>query len=96
MDLVQVSNGFGQILPYSVFRLDGQGNPTQTAIPIRSQDDLVLNVTALNPILPVPQYPAEAIVPSGLPGNHFMYAQFDKEHRRHERPRRLARRAVLG
>jgi hypothetical protein len=79
MDLVQVSNGFGQILPYSVFRLDGQGNPTQTAIPIRSQDDLVLNVTALNPILPVPQYPPEAIVPSGLPGNHFMYAQFDKD-----------------
>jgi hypothetical protein len=79
MDLVQVSNGFGQILPYSVFRLDASGNPTQTAIPIRTNDDLTDNVTALNPVLPVTQYPTEAIVPSGLAGNHFMYAQFDKD-----------------
>lgn len=79
MDLEQVSNGFGQMLPYAVFRLDPSGNPTQTAIPIRTEADLIGNVTALNPILPVTQYPTDAIVPSGLSGNHFMYAQFDKD-----------------
>ncbi|MFN0007755.1 MAG: YncE family protein [Planctomycetota bacterium] len=79
MDLQVVSNGFGQILPHSVFRLDAAGNPTQTVIPIRTEADLIDNVRALNPILPVPQYPPNAIVPSGLSGNHFMYAQFDKD-----------------
>ena len=85
IDLSQVSNGFGQLLPYAVFRLDQNGNPTQTSIPIRTEEDLVQNVTALNPILPVTQYPTDAsgtalaIVPSGLPGNHFMYAQFDRD-----------------
>jgi len=79
MDLEVVSNGFGQILPHSVFRLDQAGNPTQTVIPIRTEADLVDNVRALNPILPVTQYPTNAIVPSGLAGNHFMYARFDKD-----------------
>src|SRR5258705_1792166 len=79
MDLVQVSNGFGQLLPHTVFRLDANGNPTTIAIPIRTNDDLINNVTALNPVLPVIQYPISAILPSGLPGNHFMYATFDHD-----------------
>jgi len=79
IDLAQVSNGFGQILPYQVFRLDENGNPTQTSIPILTEGDLIQNVTPLNPILPVTQYPTNAIVPSGLSGNHFMYAQFDRD-----------------
>ena len=28
MDLVQVSNGFGQLLPHTIRRLDANGNPT--------------------------------------------------------------------
>ena len=79
MDLVQVSNGFGQMLPHTVFRLDANGNPTTIAIPIRTTDDLINNVTPLNPVRPVTQYPQSAILPSGLPGNHFMYATFDHD-----------------
>ena len=79
MDLVQVSNGFGQLLPHTVLKLDGNGNPTNVAMPILSDDDLLQNVTPLNPVLPVTQFPQTAIVPSGLPGNHFIYAQFDHD-----------------
>ena len=76
MDLVQVSNGFGQLLPHTVLQLDASGNPTGTAIPIRTTADLLANHTQTNPILPVVQYPVTATLPSGGRGNHFMYAQF--------------------
>jgi hypothetical protein len=79
MDLVQVSNGFGQLLPHTVLRLDANGNPTTIAIPIRTNADLVNNVTPLNPVLPVVQYPQTAVLPSGLTGDHFIYAQFDHD-----------------
>jgi len=79
MDVVEVSNGFGQLLPHTVRRLDQNGNPTHIAIAIRTQADLLANVTPLNPVLPVVQYPREPRLPSGLEGNHFMYATFNRD-----------------
>jgi hypothetical protein len=76
MDLVQSSNGFGQLLPYTVKQLNAQGQPTQTIVSIRSDGDLLANVTPLNPVLPPPLFPTTAILPSGAVGNQFMYSQF--------------------
>src|SRR5262245_34284529 len=77
MDLTQVSNGFGQLLPHSVRKLDPvTSQPTQLVIPIRTDADLIDNVTLLNPVLPTPQFPPSAILPSGQPGNQFVYAEF--------------------
>jgi hypothetical protein len=80
MDLNQVSSGFNQLLPHQALRLDpSTGNPTQQLISIRTDAELVANVTQTNPILPVPQYPTAAIVPSGEAGNHFVYVEFTRD-----------------
>jgi hypothetical protein len=76
MDLVEVSNGFGLLLPHQVFKADAQGNPTTVLVAIRSNEDLVDNVTLANPVLSVTQWPAAAQLPNGEAGNHFIYAQF--------------------
>jgi len=79
LDLSQVSNGFGQILPHTALKLDANGNPTSTLISIRTDEDLIANVTSSNPILPTPQFPTTAILPSGAAGNHFIYAEFTSD-----------------
>jgi hypothetical protein len=79
LDLSQVSNGFGQILPHTALKLDANGNPTSTLISIRTEEDLISNVTSSNPILPTPQFPTTAILPSGAAGNHFIYAEFTSD-----------------
>ncbi len=79
MDLEQVSNGFGQILPHTVLAVDDQGQITSTIVSIRTHDDLLRHVNPFNQIRPVQQFPTEAIVPSNLPGNHFFYATFDRD-----------------
>ncbi|MBK7643826.1 MAG: YncE family protein [Planctomycetes bacterium] len=79
MDLNQVSSGFNQLLPHQALRLDANGNPTQQLISIRTDADLLANVTSTNPILPVPQYPTSAILPSGDVGNHFVFAEFTSD-----------------
>ncbi len=76
MDLVEVSNGFGRLVPHQVFELDSSGNPSSTLISIRSDADLAANVTLQNPVLPVTEWPPAPELPSGDPGNHFLYAQF--------------------
>jgi len=76
MDLLQASNGFGQILPHTVLKVNSQGQPTQTIVSIRSDSDLLSNVTPLNPVRPPPLFPTSAVLPSGTAGNQFMYAQF--------------------
>jgi hypothetical protein len=76
MDLLQASNGFGQILPHTVLALDASGNPTQTVLSIRTDEDLLTNVTPLNPVRPSPLFPTDAKLPSGADGNQFMYAEF--------------------
>jgi len=80
MDLVQVSNGFAPLLPHQVFKIDPDtGNVTTQSLSIRTEADLIANVTQTNPIQPVPFYNPEAILPTGLPGNHFIYIEFTSD-----------------
>ncbi len=79
MDLVQVSNGFGQLLPHKVLRLDDAGQPTTALVSIRTLDDLVSNVSPTNPVQPPPQFPTTPLLPNNLAGNHFLYAEFSRD-----------------
>jgi len=74
MNLSKLSNGFGQLVPHSIQQLDENGNPTQIIVSITSQQDLIDNLTLANTVLPVPKFQTETILPSGLAGNHFLYA----------------------
>jgi hypothetical protein len=78
MDLVEVSNGFGLMLPHQVRKADAQGQPTAELVLIRNFNDLTKNVGPLNPILPVTEWPVEARLPNGDAGNHFIYAEFSQ------------------
>lgn len=75
MEILEVSNGFGLMLPHRVQQLDG-GVPSEQVLAIRSIDDVMNNVTATNPILPVTAWNPSAVLPNGAPGNHFVYARF--------------------
>ncbi len=75
MNLDEVSNGFGQLVPYTVFKLE-DGEPTPEVVSIRTEKDLLDNLIPGNEILPVPKFDERAVVPSGEPGNHFIYASF--------------------
>ena len=77
-ELMNVGNGFAELLPHKTFRfesLNGPGAPQ--IISIRTEDDLLENVISGNLIHPTPVYPEQAVLPSGLPGNHFIYATFN-------------------
>ena len=80
MTLQEMSNGFGQLVPYTLNRLDASGQPTADIVSVRSQQDLIENLRleggVENEIRPVPQWPTGAVLPSGLPGNHFLYVSF--------------------
>ena len=65
MDLIEVSNGFGLMLPHQVFQADALGNPTSTLVAIRNYNDLINNVSSLNPIQPVTEWPIAATLPNG-------------------------------
>ncbi len=78
LDLTEVSNGFGLMLPHLTYKADAAGLPTSTLLPIRSIDDLVNNVSAQNPILPVTEWPVTSILPNGDAGNQFIYAEFSQ------------------
>ena len=80
MALEELSNGFGRLLPYTVFQVDpSTGLPSSNVIEIRSVETLFANVTSTNPILPVTQWPDEAILPDSNEGNHFLYARFRQD-----------------
>ena len=76
MDLIEITNGFGLLVPYQVFRADAQGNPTPVLIQIRKHEDLIDNVNPLNPILPLTTWPVTATLPDGTEGSHFISARF--------------------
>jgi hypothetical protein len=76
LDLTQVSNGFGLILPHRVIELDSQGSPTAAILEIRTAEQLKFHVRQSNPVLPVATWPVTASLPGGLAGNHFIYAEF--------------------
>jgi len=78
MNLIEVTNGFGQLVPHQVPELDELGNPTQQIVSIRNQQDLVDNLTLGNPLLPVPKFPETPILPNGAVGNHFLLARFSQ------------------
>jgi hypothetical protein len=79
MALVQVSSGFGQLLPHQVFQLDSEGQPTASKLSLRAMSDLMENVRPNNPVLAVPSYPTTAILPGGSVGNHFMMIEFTQD-----------------
>lgn len=78
MDLVQVSNGFGQLLPHKVFRLNANGTASTTLVSVRTLQDLVANLNSTNPVQPPPQFPTSASLPSNAAGNHFLFAEFTR------------------
>ena len=79
MSLVTVSNGFGQILPHTTFRLDSNDEVTSEIIDLRTIDDLITHVRDFNPVRPTPLYNAGAQLPNAQPGNHFVYATFTQD-----------------
>lgn len=76
-DVVDVSNGFGLLLPHQVHALDSSGMPTPEILAIRSEETLFDHVTDQNPILTTPVWPDESSLPSGEAGNHFIAVRFD-------------------
>ena len=80
MQIVEVQNGFGRLLPYVVAVPDpGTGLPTAQLIEIRTMDDLLENrPTELNPILPPATWPSEAVNPANRTGNHFVAVKFSR------------------
>jgi YVTN family beta-propeller protein len=79
MDVESVSNGFGDLLPHRVKRLDpltGQAAVPEEILRITTLDTLMANVRSGNPVLPVARFLPSAILPSGDPGNHFLVVRF--------------------
>ena len=79
MDVVLVSNGFGQLLPHQTFQTDSEGNITGNIMDVRELDDLFEHVSTANPIHPTPRLSELAQLPSGLPGNQFIYVRFTND-----------------
>jgi YVTN family beta-propeller protein len=79
MSVMEVSNGFGQLIPHRVREIDSSGNPTGQVIPITSNAVLAAHVRRSNPILSVPQFPLDPVLPSGAPGNQFIFATFSQD-----------------
>ena len=76
MDLLLVSNGFGQLLPHQAFQTDGEGNVGTDVMDIRTLDELFTHVSGANPIHATPRLSEDPRLPSGNPGNQFIYARF--------------------
>ncbi|MCA9002566.1 MAG: hypothetical protein KDB61_11620, partial [Planctomycetes bacterium] len=79
MDLVTMSNGFGQMLPYRIQKLDNFGQVLPVIVPVVNQQVLIDNLRLGNPILPVAKFPTTPVLPSGAQGNHFIYATFTQD-----------------
>jgi len=73
-----VTNGFGDpILPHRIRRPDAAGLPTAQIVEIRDLTTLVNNLpSATNPVLPGARWPAAAVLPNNLPGNHYVLIEF--------------------
>lgn len=80
MEIVEVTNGFGRLLPYVVPVADPvTGLPTAQLLEIRTIDDLINNPpTVLNPVKPPATWPSTAINPAGRTGNHFVAVKFSR------------------
>ena len=78
MRILEVSNGFGKLLPYEVRVPDAQGFPTSQTIEITSLEALQSNVTPANPILPPTEWRTGAVLPNNAAGNHFLFIRFSQ------------------
>ncbi|MCC6408751.1 MAG: beta-propeller fold lactonase family protein [Planctomycetes bacterium] len=78
MDLVQISNGRGLMVPHQAFKIKN-GVITQEVVLLRKEKDLLANVTASNPVLPTTEWPVDATLPNGDAGNHFVFAEFTRD-----------------
>lgn len=80
MKMLEVSNGFGRLLPYVVAVPDPiTGAPSAQLIEIRTMEDLINNPpTVNNPILPPASWPSAAINPAGRTGNHYVKIKFTR------------------
>lgn len=80
MNILEVQNGFGRLLPYVVAVADPfTGLPTAQLVEIRTFDDLLGNPpTVLNPVRPPSSWPGTAINPSNQTGNHFVAVKFSR------------------
>lgn len=79
MDLIQMSNGFGVMVPYQVHKPDALGNPTNEIISIRKLSDLADNVRPSNPLIAPTELPTTTILPNGDPGNQFIFLEFSAD-----------------
>ncbi len=75
-DVVEISNGFGLLLPHQVFKANADGTSSSELIPITKTSEIVDNVTTLNPILPPTSWPQNSVLPDGSGGNHFVSVRF--------------------
>ena len=81
MDVEAVTNGFGELLPHRVRRLDPNTNQPaepEEILAVTSKDILMSNVTTGNLLLPPAQFLASSVLPSGEPGNHFLAVRFTR------------------
>ena len=86
-NFVEVSNGFGKLLPYKIAVLDASGQPSTQVIEVTKPEQLIANLTFTNPVQSPVEWPAVAKLPDSKPGNHFIYARFSQD---------LDLRSVLG
>ena len=79
LEIIEVSNGFGRLLPHQIRVADPNGLPTSQVIEIIEMDDLLENLTPDNSILPVTEWPTGGVLPNNAPGNHFIFARFTQD-----------------
>ncbi len=79
MSLTAMSNGFGQLLPHRIQKLDNFGQTLPVIVPVLNQQVLIDNLRLGNPILPVAKFSDQEVLPSGAPGNHYLYATFTQD-----------------
>ncbi|HED66102.1 MAG TPA: hypothetical protein ENJ09_11175 [Planctomycetes bacterium] len=76
--IIEASNGFGKLLPYSIQVADANGIGTGTTIEINDYGDLLANLTPLNGVLPPVKWKNSTELPNAAPGNHFIYVRFNQ------------------
>ncbi len=79
MDLVSVTNGVGQLLPYTIQVID-QGVVSNEVVNIRDLETLYANldVDLGNGVLPVATWNVNPVLSDGSPGNHYIAARFSQ------------------
>ena len=77
--LVLASTGLGQIYPYRIAELDAFQLPSTKIIDITSTDELKLNMTGANGVVPPAVWGTTPKKPGGDPGNQFLLLRFSHD-----------------